>query len=85
MQNQRMAPKMFNLKKNKNVKFFFPTVHNNRLAASFSNRQVNVYSGEGAGLITTANLRPHEAALTGMAFRYPRHPQSNELTRLSPY
>jgi hypothetical protein len=50
---------------------FFPTVHD-RLAASFSNRQVNVYSGEGAGLLTTANLRPHEAALTGMAFRYTR-------------
>jgi hypothetical protein len=39
-----------------------------RLAASFSNRQVNVYSGEGLTLHT--NLRPHESAVTGMAFRY---------------
>jgi hypothetical protein len=38
-----------------------------RLAASFSNRQVNVYSGEGLTLHT--NLRPHESAVTGMAFR----------------
>jgi hypothetical protein len=77
MQNQINCPKMFNflrfLKiiaiKAYRVFIFFPTVHD-RLAASFSNRQVNVYSGEGDGLITTANLRPHETALTGMAFRY---------------
>jgi hypothetical protein len=61
----------------KSAFIFFLSVHD-RLAASFSNRQVNVYSGEGAGLITTANLRPHEAALTGMAFRYTRKPSSWE-------
>ena len=38
-----------------------------KLAASFSNRQVNVYSGE--RLTTLSNLRPHESAVTGMAFR----------------
>jgi hypothetical protein len=38
-----------------------------KVAASFSNRHVNVYSVE--GLTSIVNLRPHDSPVTGMSYR----------------